>query len=1055
MSNNNKTVSSPASSAPPGAPEQLVARWARFGALAVMGVSGLAILALVVFMIQREGSLVMYGIGVLWLALFAASGAIGGKLLGKRAWAQQTLLAFWELLLIGAVWYLLAGVLFGQGEWWQSRPMMRAGIGVAACLFVGAGGITALLLLASPAGSRLRYSSVVTSSVAIAIALAGAVNIISQHDYVDVSLESYGTHRLSERIKGVVEAVDEPVVLTCVYDRNTPDGRLYGTQTREFLERVAEYGRRHGRNFTVVSAENDTQIRRVDAELRDLIQTEAHTQIAFLQSFVEQGPNLVSEMRNEAEAWNALPANTYLGLWFPGTYIGEQMDSAATELSQQVQTVRSELAAASGRRYPNYGDLTETTRAMLDETQTSLELLGERLAEMSRVPDEINDVKGSLMAQLPELAEARGWVVIAIGEVASDLPEDTALASALRAFVDEAGVVAERSNLLADDLDNLASADSMVWIQGSRDWVIPTSDGRGGTTRMTLADRFRLVATHLDRLAYEAGVMARTASVDDQRQALVDLRQQWRVFDAEIVQLGRAMVGILEDLSTVDPPSRTLLNRARAGTLMQSSLRIIYSLMDQAQAIPPTSGSDLFGMLEQDNIVIVQIGDDVEVIPFEWMWPMALGSGQMARTDSRGFGRTFNGDPVLASKLQMMSQPAFATVMLTYFSPIVSPEQAQFLIPSQIPPGSLTLLATQMIQRNLELRTWNIAEPMADDISFNEAGQLVDRAGNPVVLLILPPPAPSNSQGGPTMMSSSEFRRVADLLNRGVPAVFLTAHLYPQMISYLDEQGRQQSGYVDTDYAWADYLRAVWGVDAMSDYWIVSAIPEETDRTRYTMNWRSTRHLPLNLFTDHPIGQPLRGQRMLWSDLCPVRATATVPAGLTVEPVLVIPSQWGNRMWATPNASEIYRRFGAGQAGTFAPDVENGDLLIPAEGLPVAVAVSRDADSQRDIESGRIVVLGTGVGVTDQFMMAPPMGLDQQGRVVVEDPPYANGDLVVNSLHWALGQEEKIVAGGLERAKPIGEIDERFRITLWVLLAFVLPAAVLGVGVLVMVIRRR
>ncbi len=1054
MSKTNKTLSSQSASLP----GQLVTLWMRRAAVAVMGASGLAILLVMSFMIYQEGELPMYGMGVFWLALFAASGAMGGQLLRGRAWAQQTLLVFWELLLIAGVWYLLAGGLFGQGPWWQERAIMRVGIGVAAGLAAVAGAVTAMLILASPAGSRLRYSSVVTSSVAIAIALAGAVNIISQHDYVDMSLETYGTHRLSDRIKAVVENIDEPVVLTCVYNRGMADGRLYGPRTQEFLEQVAEHARGEGKTVRVVNAETDTQIRRVDAEMNELIQADAATQIAFLRAFEAQGPTLVSLIRAEAEKWNALPVNTYLSHWFPGEFIGGRMDETAALLSQRIGEVRAGLAPAAGRDYPNYNAMATSAIEALGEAQFALETLGERLAEISAVPDEVMEGKSLLLAQLIDLAEARQWVLVAVGEVGSDLPEDPTIA--MKTFVEEAGVVAERAAMVADLLDTFASDQSMTWIEATPVWRIEIQDAQGRVTRTTLAERFRWINKMLDNIAYEVGVMARSARPEVLPQALANLRQQWAAFDGELAQLGREVMGMAEALANVDPPSRTFLNRARAGTLMQQSLTIIYGLLDQASAIPPMEQSDLLTMLKRDNIIIVQVGEEVDVIPFEWVWQMGVGEGQTARVDSKGFGRVFNGDPVLAAKLQTMSQPAFATVLITYFSPIVSPEQAQYLFPSQIPPGALTVLASQMLRRNLDLDAWNMAEGLSESYSFNADGVLVDRKGSPVVLLILPPPPPSNMSGGPTVVSPADYRRVTTLLDRGVPAVFLTAYLNDLQVMV---EGTPRN--MDVSYAWADYLKSTWGVDAMSDLWVLSAVQEEADPTLYTMNWEATNHLPLNLFTDHPIGQPLGGQRVLWQDVCPVAAASTVPHGVSVEPLLTIPSQWRNRTWATAQAYDVKSRLAPGRVGTLSPDPSVGDMLIPDTGLSLAVAVTRTGRDARlgdsgevlapGFEPGRIVVLSIGSSVTDSFMMSPPIDTDEQGRVVVEDPPYANADLVINSLHWALAQEQHIVASGLARAKPIGEISESLRMALWLVCVFFLPAAVLGIGVVVMIIRRR
>ena len=50
---------------------------------------------------------------VIWLVMFVAAVAVARQLLRGRQWAQQVLLAFWELLGIGSVCLRLGGALYG------------------------------------------------------------------------------------------------------------------------------------------------------------------------------------------------------------------------------------------------------------------------------------------------------------------------------------------------------------------------------------------------------------------------------------------------------------------------------------------------------------------------------------------------------------------------------------------------------------------------------------------------------------------------------------------------------------------------------------------------------------------------------------------------------------------------------------------------------------------------------------------------------------------------------------------------------------------------------
>ena len=190
---------------------------------------------------------------------------------------------------------------------------------------------------------------------------------------------------------------------------------------------------------------------------------------------------------------------------------------------------------------------------------------------------------------------------------------------------------------------------------------------------------------------------------------------------------------------------------------------------------------------------------------------------------------------------------------------------------------------------------------------------------------------------------------------------------------------------------------------------------------------------------------------MLWTYLCPVKPANYVPAGVEITPLLTVPGQWSKSMWVTNRGrAMIEEALYAPQTTTFSPDFVSHEEPLTSDGVSVALAATRSKGSR----TGRLVVLGVGKGLIDRHLSLPPKHTDARGREVTEPLPHANTDLLVNSVYWAIGQDDYIAAGPA-RAKPIGDLSRGARSALWVVCVLLLPAGVLVAGASVMVHRRR
>ena len=97
-------------------------------------------------------------------------------------------------------------------------------------------------------------------------------------------------------------------------------------------------------------------------------------------------------------------------------------------------------------------------------------------------------------------------------------------------------------------------------------------------------------------------------------------------------------------------------------------------------------------------------------------------------------------------------------------------------------------------------------------------------------------------------------------------------------------------------------------------------------------------------------------------------------------------------------------------------------------------------------------MLSVAAGLMDPYISERvPAG----GRLArTQDPPRANADIVINSVYW-LSAHKDYIAAGPTRVKPVANIGTGELRLLWALCVVALPAAVLALGGVVLLMRRR
>ena len=182
-----------------------------------------AVIGLIICLTGPEGYSLSAVAYLVLLVAFAALGLIGGvQLLRGQEGAQQMLLVYWLAVLVATTALAFGALLWGlpeglvEGGEAAAKKMLAMAVGIWLLGLVPGAGVVALLVRASDQSTRQRYASMVIVSIAIAVALLAAVNLLSQKIHYHGSWEMLGRYSLSERTKKILD-VEDKIKLTCVY----------------------------------------------------------------------------------------------------------------------------------------------------------------------------------------------------------------------------------------------------------------------------------------------------------------------------------------------------------------------------------------------------------------------------------------------------------------------------------------------------------------------------------------------------------------------------------------------------------------------------------------------------------------------------------------------------------------------------------------------------------------------------------------------------------------------------------------------------------------------
>lgn len=967
-------------------------------------------------------------LGLVAVMALAFSSAL--QLLRGRNWPQQFLLAFWLVVAaVGLVLMLWTG-LYGKAAWWDASlpPPMYVALGLIVVGAVAGG----LMVMASAAGSRLRFGTLTTVSVVVAATVVIAINLIAYDRPIHKDLESLGRYGISERTAGILDDVKEPIRITCIY--TSADERKLGSEFRggvmDLLEEMQLHMKKQNRDMELVNVTNDTDKAKLLTRLRSQMGNQATKHVELLKGFDADAQKLLQDLQAQTSLWETLSADSYLRLWS----LPAEITSILSDLKQDIEEARTKIQREmKGSGLTDYAKLVEELKTKLETTRKNLDEVAAFLKRVAKMPAaaaanqkdalaSIAKAQAAVAKMTQSLADGKAAApkpaASAPGDADAAAPVPTDPAKALKQLVEAARAASSQLTDTIGTLEAIAGPANVQLVSNSSCWIYNRREL--SQQYLDLAQAAEAVATATKGYADKATPAAQAEWVRKVQPTLAELQKTF-------TGMVKASVEAVQKLSTLDEPSKKILDQAAGGQLLDPLTKPLTAMLDQIAKLPPLKSDSVASDITQDNIVIIETGGKTKVVAFDEIWPLkgrSFGPADSAGKDRR----TFNGDSAISSKILTMTQKPFATVLLAYLpvdQQTMQMMQMMGMGNSTITPDMLGGLKKRLEESNLTVAEWKLSDPMPKPTD-----------AQPQVVVVLPPgpalPPMRRDAPPPPSFGPEHLAKISQAIDAGTPAIFLARWVPPSNNPYMSSAG----------YAPNEYLQKDWGINVQTTAGVLMAIPDETEAGRFTVDLRGFSWIPLNTFSDQAIGRPLRGQRMLWSEVCPIRVKTM--AGVKVDPLLTITPD-RNNLWATTDLPGLVEQVQA--KGFVAPGPT--DIKPP---MDLAVAATRETPAKKGAKAAQIVVMGLASSLMDGYMDQQVPVRGAKGDITFDDPPLANADLMVNSVYWLAGRGQNIAAGPVQ-VRPIN-VTQNTRSLLWAVCVLGLPALVLGLGGIVLLRRR-
>lgn len=901
---------------------------------------------------------------------------------------------------------------------------------------------------------RLFFGTNVLVVVLLATAVLVGVNYIARTPKLTVRKDLAGglsAHRVSERTRNILDQYPDELTITTVYTSDEPDSdrKEYLPRLQDYLDELSEAKR----NIKVQHLHSGNE----RAELRDRIQGKfgeaAEKHKAAVAANDQLWTNLDGVIRKlQAAAKEQLQGGGWLSRFSVLANFEAMLRKDIEDIDENRRAV-SDLVRGEG--IPRYQEADTKIKSANDAYKQHLESMQTWMRETDKLVQVLSKADSEFATKSRENLGVMQGLVLNMRKGVGDPDDREVPADPVPMIKEYAKAANALSRWLFDEYNRVSGfIKDNPGLAQHPNWSV----------RMQVAIFEQTVPLHellqdtADQLSQNVEAIRRVVAdpgkIDELtlKNVAVQLRQNVGQVDKMLAVWSKNLGGILDEAGQIDENSRGFLSRGASGELFQAAVpatqpggdstetKNIVTQLTEANstidALPKLEIDEIANRMKEDNIVVIETAKSVRIVPFDEVWAAAAPDAAPMGEENAKLHRVFDGDRAISSAINtLLASKKVATVIFTAFESEPPPQMRQMQRPNTgpIPLSQMATLKDRLEKANFAVKEWNLG-------AAGEAapqGPPAPEEGTQAIYLFLPPaetppPNPMMQQPPQPGFGPEQLEQVKKVLADGGRGVFL---------AFADAMPRRTPWDPPASYAYADMLRSDWGIDVKFDHRVIRGVRDSKRPDHFNIDIVQWSFMPLNDFTDHPIGAPLKARRLLMAEVCPVLKADALPEGVKVSPVLEVPAS-AQDIWASSDISQIFRALREGQRDS---SFTKGNDVIDG-GFPVIVA------GENESTKGKVVVMGMGFSFIDAFLTRPVPRLEAKKAVTLstDPPPTENVDLALNTMYW-LADQPKLIAAGPAAIPRIASIDaaEQGSVRIvslgWAFVALILGAVVMFV----------
>ncbi|HPD30982.1 MAG TPA: hypothetical protein PLL20_13370 [Phycisphaerae bacterium] len=906
----------------------------------------------------------------------------------------------------------------------------------------------------SATGRRLFFGTNVFIVILLLAAVVVGINFLFTDPRLnkrwDLSAGS-SSYRLSQRTKNVLKQIEgDKIAITTVYTSVEPEyeRKTYFPRVEDLCDEIAQFDKRVRVTHCYSPADKLALRNRIQGKFGGA--AEKHNEvIAAARTLWEDVQQSLPPLQSQIEGLQR-DDNAWLGGFSSLNRINLNLKANLENIAETRRDVQDLTEGQDAM--PKYQEATNKIKQTNDQLKQTLEDAQKWCKDINSLATVLSNKDSDFAAktrkQLEELDKLLANLVAGVGD-----PSDTTIPDDPKPAIQD---FAKASNALGRWLtEEVGRVNSFVKanpaIEQHPRWMLNVQLGPLVAKMPLSANLSETAQSVSENVQAVRQVLSAPNVPKDQLQSL--LRQLRQIASNIGQKLDKewksSILAILDDGARIDQASRDFLARGSEGTMFKEILDKIADIAKKIESLPKLELDEIAERLQDENLVVIEVGDQVRVVKFDEVWPIADPTMRMRMDESRT-ARVFDGDSAISGALLAMTrQKKYGTVIFVAYETEADPMARRMgqggRNTGRIPLEQLSTLKDKLKQANFAVKDWNLGAEGTD------AERPQPEEGTEAIYVFLPPaetspPNPMMGRPPEKGFGEEQLEKIRPLLTAGSKAIFLATWVIPRMSWF----GPEPVG----PYAYGDILSKNYGVEVHQSYRLLRVLPDTHDPTLFGIDIEQVGHMQLSSFSDQPIGAPLKARRMLMNDVCPVTKVKgqEPPADVSVSTILEVPAVL-NYIWAFSDKGiqMISKALSTGEnRSQFRDDPDS--IWKP----PFSVALAIEKSFGENEPKSRVVVLGTGASLTDWHLTRRVprfLGEGKRARFQTDPPPTENADLFVNAVLWLCNQEEMIASGPSQI--PLVPVLKAGTQTKVLTVTMVWAAIVFVAGIVVMLVRSK